>query len=112
MASQGVLVRTASGSRVMAPANAEIAYAGVFRSYGQVLILNVDGGYALVLTGLETIQARVGETVSAGQTIGQMPSSDTTAPDLYVEVRRGGQPVDPGRWLSSRLAGGPGVRAG
>ncbi len=110
--SQGVMVRTASGARVIAPANAEIAYAGVFRSYGQVLILNVDGGYALVLTGLETIQARVGQTVSAGQTIGQMPSSDTAAPDLYVEVRRSGQPVDPGRWLSARLAGGSNVRAG
>ncbi|HVK81535.1 MAG TPA: peptidoglycan DD-metalloendopeptidase family protein, partial [Verrucomicrobiae bacterium] len=112
LASQGVMVRTASGARVVAPANAEIAYAGVFRSYGQVLILNVDGGYALVLTGLETIQARVGETVSAGQTIGQMPSSDTPAPELYVEVRRSGQPVDPGRWLSARLASGSSVRAG
>lgn len=112
LASQGVLIRTGSGARVVAPANAEIAYAGVFRSYGQVLILNVDGGYALVLTGLETIQARVGETVSAGQTIGQMPSSDTPAPELYVEVRRSGQPVDPGRWLNARLASGSGVRAG
>lgn len=112
LASQGVLVRTASGARVVAPANAEIAYAGVFRSYGQVLILNLDGGYALVLTGLETIQGRVGQTVSAGQTIGQMPSSDTAAPDLYVEVRRSGQPLDPGRWLSARLASGSSVRAG
>lgn len=112
-ASQGVMLRTRSGASVVAPASGEVAYAGVFRSYGQVLILNLDGGYALVLTGLETIQARVGDTVRAGQIVGEMPSSDTTAPDLYVEVRRGDQVVDPGRWLSARgLTADRSVRAG
>lgn len=112
-ASQGVILRTGSGASVVAPASGEVAYAGVFRSYGQVLILNLDGGYALVLTGLETIQARVGDTVRAGQIVGEMPRSDMTAPDLYVEVRRGDQVVDPGRWLSARgLTADRSVRAG
>lgn len=101
-ASQGVYVRTRSGAQVSAPAAAEITYAGPFRSYGQVLILSLDGGYAVVLTGLDTITARVGETVRPGQPVGEMPISDTTAPELYVEVRRSGQPVDPQRWLTSR----------
>lgn len=101
-ASQGVSIRTRSGAQVVAPAAAEVTYAGPFRSYGQVLILGLDGGYAVVLTGLDTINARVGETVRPGQPIGEMPVSDTTAPELYVEVRRSGQPVDPQRWLTSR----------
>lgn len=101
-ASQGVHLATAAGAQVVSPAAGEVAYAGAFRSYGNVLILNLDGGYALVLTGLETIRARVGETVRAGQAVGQMPASDTPAPELYVEVRRNGEPVDPGRWLSAR----------
>jgi septal ring factor EnvC (AmiA/AmiB activator) len=87
---------------VVSPAAGEVSYAGVFRSYGQVLILNLDGGYALVLTGLDSIRARVGDTVRAGQPVGEMTASDTPAPELYVEVRRDGQAVDPGRWLNGR----------
>ena len=110
---QGVTVRTSSGAQVVSPAAGEVAYAGSFRSYGNVLILNLDGGYALVLTGLDTINVRVGETVRAGQLVGQMTAAASSAPELYVEVRRGDQPVDPGRWLSARgLTAEAGVRAG
>jgi murein hydrolase activator len=112
-ASQGVLVRTRSGAQVISPAAGEVAYAGEFRSYGQVLILNLDGGYALVLAGLDAVRARVGETVRAGQPVGEMSASATPAPELYVEVRRNGQPVDPGRWLSARgLTAESGARTG
>ncbi|MGD9814464.1 MAG: murein hydrolase activator EnvC [Hyphomonadaceae bacterium] len=111
---QGALVRTRAGAQVVAPASGEIAYAGAFRSYGQVLILNVDGGYALVLTGLGNIRAQVGDTVRAGQPIGEMSAAATPAPELYVEVRRDGQPVDPGRWLNARgvTVAANGARAG
>ncbi len=101
-ATQGTTLSTARAAQVVAPAGGQVAYAGAFRSYGQVLILDLDGGYALVLTGLDTISARVGEPVRAGQPVGEMPASDTPAPELYVEVRRNGQPVDPGRWLGAR----------
>ena len=112
-ASQGVSLRTRAGASITAPAAARVAYAGVFRSYGQVLILDLDGGYALVLTGLGAVGVRVGEAVTVGQTIGQMPGSDTPAPELYVEVRRNGQPIDPGRWLGARgLAAEASARTG
>ena len=103
-AAQGVTLRTRTSAQVVSPAAGEVAYAGLFRSYGQVLILNLDGGYVLVLTGLETIGVQVGATVRAGQPVGEMPRSDTTAPELYVEVRREGRPIDPGRWLTARAA--------
>jgi septal ring factor EnvC (AmiA/AmiB activator) len=112
-ATQGVTVRTDSAAPIVSPAAGEVAYAGSFRSYGNVLILNLDGGYALVLTGLDSINVRVGETVRAGQAVGRMSAAASSAPELYVEVRRGGQPVDPGSWLSARgLTAGAGVRAG
>jgi murein hydrolase activator len=112
-AAQGVTLHTRTAAQVVSPAAGEVAYAGLFRSYGQVLILNLDGGYVLVLTGLETITVQAGETVSAGQPIGEMPSSDTSAPELYVEVRREGRTIDPGRWLAARgLAADRTVRAG
>jgi septal ring factor EnvC (AmiA/AmiB activator) len=112
-AAQGAVLHTRAGAQVVAPASGQVAYAGLFRSYGQVLILNLDGSYVLVLTGLETINARVGDAVQAGQPVGEMPSAATQAPNLYVEVRRQGRPIDPGRWLSSRgLAAERNVRAG
>ena len=105
---QGVTVHTRPGAQVVAPARAEVAYAGPFRSYGQVLILNRDDGYVMVLAGLGNVRARVGETVIAGQPIGEMAASAMPAPELYVEIRRNGQPIDPGRWLAARwLAAGP-----
>jgi septal ring factor EnvC (AmiA/AmiB activator) len=112
-AAQGATLATAPGATVASPASGEVAYAGAFRSYGLVLILNLDGGYAVVLTGLDAIRARVGDPVRAGQVVGQMSAAATPAPELYVEVRRGGQPVDPGRWLSAReLTAEAGVRNG
>jgi septal ring factor EnvC (AmiA/AmiB activator) len=101
-ATQGVTLTTRASAQVVSPASGEVAYAGLFRSYGQVLILNLDGGYALVLTGMETVRARVGEAVLAGQPVGEMSASDTPAPELYVEVRRQGRPINPARWLSAR----------
>lgn len=101
-AAQGATLRTRTSAQVISPAAGEVAYAGLFRSYGQVLIINLDGGYALVLTGLENVRARTGDRVQGGQPVGEMPSSDTPAPELYVEVRRNGQPIDPARWLSAR----------
>jgi septal ring factor EnvC (AmiA/AmiB activator) len=112
-ASQGVRVATRASAQVVSPAAGEVAYAGSFRSYGQVLILNLDGGYAVVLTGLQTINARVGDRVRAGQPVGEMSAAATPAPELYVEVRQNGQPVDPGRWLTARgLASSQSVQAG
>ncbi len=110
---QGARLRTRAGAQVVSPGAGEVTYSGPFRSYGQVLILNLDGGYALVLTGLENVRVRVGDTVRSSQPIGEMPISDMTAPELYVEVRRDGRPIDPGRWLTARgLTAERGVRAG
>jgi septal ring factor EnvC (AmiA/AmiB activator) len=111
---QGVVLRTGGGASVAAPAAGDVAYAGVFRSYGEVLILNVEGGYALVLTGLDAINVQVGDTVRAGQPVGTMPASAIPAPELYVEVRRGGRAVDPGAWLTASGNAGRngGARAG
>jgi murein hydrolase activator len=105
----GATLRTASGARVVAPAAGEVAYARLFRSYGNVLILNLEGGYALIVTGLDTVNAREGETVSAGQLLGLMSASAAPAPDLYVEVRRDGRSIDPARLLA---AGGLVAQAG
>lgn len=99
-AAQGVTLRTRRGAQVIAPAAGQVAYAGPFRGYGQVLILNRPDGYAVVLAGMGAMRTRIGEHVVAGQPVGEMANSDTAAPELYVEIRRNGQPIDPARWLA------------
>jgi septal ring factor EnvC (AmiA/AmiB activator) len=99
-AAQGATLRTRANAQVVAPTSGQVAYAGPFRGYGQVLILNRSDGYAVVLAGLGAMRTRVGDRVVAGQPVGEMSSSDTAAPELYVEVRRNGQPIDPARWLA------------
>ena len=97
----GMTIRTRPGAQVLAPAGGEIAYAGPFRGYGNVLILELDSDYAVVLTGSSSLLATAGQRVLAGQPIAEMSRDASPAPELYVEVRRGGNPVDPGRWLAA-----------
>lgn len=98
---QGLTLRTRAGEQVLAPAAGRVAYSGPFRSYGIVLILDLDNDYAVVLTGMDAILANVGQRVLAGQPIAEMAADATPAPELYVEVRRNGSPIDPARWLSA-----------
>lgn len=99
---EGVTLRTAAGARVLAPSAAKVAWSGPFRSYGSVLILDPGGDCAIVLTGMASILVREGQTVQAGRPIAQMGLDATAAPELYVEVRRNGEPVDPVTWLNGR----------
>lgn len=107
-AAQGVTLRTAAGGKVVAPAEATVTYAGPFRSYGQVLILDQGNGYAMILTGMDSAFAGPGDKVAVGALIGQMGQARMAAsaggalnaPELYFEVRQAGRPIDPERWLS------------
>ena len=86
-----------------------ISYAGLFRSYGQILILDLENGYVIVLAGMAETGVRTGDRVQAGQVVGRMP--EAPAPELYVEVRRDGSPIDPSRQFAARMAEAP-ARAG
>lgn len=104
---RGVTIATASGAVVTAPADGWVAFAGPFRSYRNVLILNTGGGYHIVLIGMEKVSVDVGQFVLTGEPVATMPVSAggaATAPDiagrpsLYVEFRKDGAPIDPGPW--------------
>lgn len=96
---QGITLRARPGAQVLAPSAGKVAFSGPFRSYGIVLILDLDNGYAVVLTGMDTVNAAVGQRVRAGQAIAAMAPDASAAPELYVEIRQDGRPVDPARWL-------------
>jgi len=104
---KGVSIATRAGAQVTAPADGWVVYAGPFRSYGQLLILNAGGGYHILLAGMARISVDLGQFVLAGEPVGVMGNGSQVAavlaagssqPVLYVEFRKDGSPVDPGPW--------------
>jgi septal ring factor EnvC (AmiA/AmiB activator) len=111
----GDMVATQSNAIVTAPADGEILYAGPFRSYGQLLILNAGDGYHVVLAGMSSLNVASGQSVLAGEPVGAMGEArvastsasrtENITPELYVEFRKDGKPVDPAPWWADRLSG-------
>lgn len=104
--SEGVVIETRHGGRITAPNDGWVMYAGEFRSYGHILIINAGGGYHVLLAGLSQTDVQVGQFVLAGEPVGVMPAAAKTlqgkaqdnAPVLYVEFRKDQKPIDPESW--------------
>ncbi len=116
---KGVSIATRENAIVVAPSDGRVSYAGAWRNYGQLLIINAGGGYYVVLAGMKRASVNVGQFVLAGEPVAVMGdgSAQTTAtiaigaskPILYVEFRKDGSSIDPGPWWamsSSRKGGG------
>jgi septal ring factor EnvC (AmiA/AmiB activator) len=99
LGSDGLTWRALPGAVVTAPAGGVVEYAGAMRGWGGVVILRIGGGYHLVLAGLDAISAVQGRPVSTGQALGRMADRRGSEPELYLEARRNGDPVDPAPWL-------------
>ena len=97
--SEGITIRTRRAAQVVSPYDGEIEFAGPFRSYGRVLIINVGSGYHVVLAGLATTFAQAGQEVLAGEPVGEMATDTRIVPNLYMEVRQASEPQNPTLWL-------------
>lgn len=107
---KGLSVASRSGAQVTAPCDGWVVYAGPFRSYGQLLILNAGGGYHVLLAGMERISVDIGQFVLTGEPVAVMGGGPQSAaavatgssqPILYIEFRKDGSPVDPSPWWAS-----------
>jgi septal ring factor EnvC (AmiA/AmiB activator) len=104
--SKGIVLETRQGAQVTSPCDGWIVYAGEFRSYGQLLIINAGGGYHVLLAGLSQIDVQPGQFVLAAEPVGNMSgwpqqartAAANNAPVLYVEFRKDGRPIDPDPW--------------
>lgn len=114
---RGISVATRPGAQVTSPCDGWVVYAGPFRSYGQLLILNAGGGYHVVLAGMDRISVEIGQFVLTGEPVAVMGSGTTqvatassietrqvgtSQPVLYVEFRKDGTPVDSGPWWAKK----------
>ncbi len=95
----GLTIVSAKGARVTAPGAGLVQYVGPVKGWGVILILRLPGGYHLVLAGLDRATVGIGQSVAAGAPVGRMPDGRQSPSELYLEVREGGAPVDPERWL-------------
>ena len=112
--SEGIYIETRRSAQITSPSDGWVIYAGQFRSYGQLLIINAGGGYHILLAGLDQIYTNVGQFVLAGEPVAAMGTSPglTTGsvqsrnPVLYIEFRKDARPVDPGPWWSEGVKEG------
>ena len=93
VASKGLLIRTRQDAQVVSPYDGRVLFAGPFRGYGQLVIIDHDDGYHTLLAGIGRLDTAVGQSLLAGEPVGIMVAQDT--PTLYIELRKNGQPVDP-----------------
>ena len=99
---KGIKLQTTPGAQVVAPFEGRIVYAGKFRGYGELLIIEHGEGYHSLLSSLARIDSTMGQWVVSGEPVGVMGRSDRRKPVLYVELRRNGQPINPLPWLSAK----------
>lgn len=108
---KGLSLAVRSGAQITAPCDGWVVYAGPFRNYGQLLILNAGDGYHVLLAGMDRISVDLGQFVVTGEPVAVMGggggpvatalAAESGQPVLYVEFRKDGTPVDPTPWWAT-----------
>jgi murein hydrolase activator len=106
---KGLSIGARADAQITSPCDGWVVYAGSFRSYGQLLILNAGGGYHVLLAGMERISVDLGQFVLTGEPVAVMgggaqvsaAATKSKQPVLYVEFRKDGTPIDPSPWWAT-----------
>jgi murein hydrolase activator len=107
--SKGLVLETRHSAQVTSPCDGWIVFAGEFRTFGQLLIINAGDGYHILLAGLSQIDVQLGQFVLTGEPVGLMTaapkaakaSAQGNAPVLYIEFRKDNKPIDPESWWAA-----------
>lgn len=108
----GLVLATEPGALVTAPWFGSVRYAGPLLSYGNVVLLEPGEGFLIVIAGLDRVYPRTGDVVAQGAALGMMPGGIARGDEfvqpgavaarsetLYLELRAGGEPIDPAGWF-------------
>jgi septal ring factor EnvC (AmiA/AmiB activator) len=107
--SKGLVLETRHSAQVTSPCDGWIVFAGEFRTFGQLLIINAGDGYHILLAGLSQIDVQLGQFVLTGEPVGLMATApkaakanaQSNAPVLYIEFRKDNKPIDPESWWAA-----------
>jgi len=97
VSSKGLTIETRNYAQVIAPFDGSVLFAGPFRGYGNIIIIEHGKGYTSLLAGLESIDCEVGQLLLAGEPVGQMPVEGVAK--LYIELRKDNHPINPEPWI-------------
>lgn len=100
---RGIMVETEPAAQIIAPYDGTVVFAGPFRDYGQLLIIEHGEGYHMLLAGFERIDSAVSQTLLAGEPVGVMARPADGNPRLYIELRHNGRPINPLPWLATPI---------
>ncbi len=98
VSSKGIIIKTRDNAQVISPFDGTVIFAGPFRGYGNLIIVEHGNGYLTLLAGLSTFDVELGQLLLAGEPVGQMPVGEDAK--LYVELRKDNQPIDPLAWMT------------
>ncbi len=90
--SRGLMLGPMAGAQIVAPAAGRIAFSGRYEGFGRIVIIEHDGGWTTLLTGLARADVQVGESVIGGTPLGVAGGE---GPMIGIELRRNGEPVNP-----------------
>jgi len=88
----GISLSPRNGAQVIAPAEGRVAFAGPYRGYDRIVIIEHDGGWTSLVTGLARTDVAVGDDLLSGSPLGVAGGEQ---PVVTLELRRGGEPVNP-----------------
>jgi septal ring factor EnvC (AmiA/AmiB activator) len=94
--SRGVTLAPRPGAQVIAPAAGRVAFAGPYRGYGRIVIVEHQNGWTSLVTGLARVDTRVGDRLVAGSPLGVAGQG---RPTISLELRRDNDPVNPLQYL-------------
>lgn len=99
VSSKGIIIKTRAQAQVIAPFDGSVIFAGPFRGYGNLIIIEHGKGYTSLLAGLDTVNCELGQLLLAGEPIGQMPNDSDAK--LYMELRKENHPINPISWFAN-----------
>jgi septal ring factor EnvC (AmiA/AmiB activator) len=99
ISSKGITIQTRNQAQVIAPFDGSVLFAGPFRGYGNLILIEHGKGYTSLLAGMNDIDCEVGQMLLAGEPVGLMPSSGQAR--LYMEIRKDNHPINPQSWLKN-----------
>ncbi|WP_410474466.1 murein hydrolase activator EnvC family protein [Guyparkeria sp. TX1] len=98
----GVIFHVAGASAVRAVDAGRVAFAGTLKGWGQLVMLRHDGDFLSLYAHCRSLDVAKGDRVARGERLCTSGIIDADQEGLYVEVRRGNRPIDPGRWPAWR----------
>jgi len=98
-ASKGITYNARSGARVSTPLAGKVRFAGPFRKYKHILIIEHPEGYHSLISGLGRVDTVVGASLAAGEPVGTVAETEAENHPVYYELRHNGAPVNPQKIL-------------